>query len=255
MYLTSFFTGLRRLELASLTPRSFRLDDSQPTLVVEAACSKHRRKDVLPMHPDLVAWVREWTMGFGLDDPLFPRLARKKTYTMVQKDLERAGIPYETHEGVADFHAAGRHSHITGLITSGASIMEAKELARHADIRQTAKYTHIGMPARASALAGLQYPKTYLPVELSGMCRDSGGVLRQKVSRADSKGDSDGTSEHEKTPSGEGVSSFLDATSQELAFDVSYGGGGNCTRVPRSFRVGVYMRSRPFIVRWGAPVG
>ncbi len=77
---------------------------------------------------------------------------------MVQKDLERAGIPYETHEGLADFHAAGRHSHITGLVRSGASIMEAKELARHADIRQTAKYTHIGMEDRAEALAALPFP-------------------------------------------------------------------------------------------------
>ncbi|HZW30855.1 MAG TPA: hypothetical protein VFF52_09130 [Isosphaeraceae bacterium] len=83
--------------------------------------------------------MREWTTGLEPDEPLFPRLARKKTYTMVQKDLERAGIPYETHEGLADFHAAGRHSHITGLVASGASIIEAKELAPHADIRQTAK--------------------------------------------------------------------------------------------------------------------
>ena len=32
---------------------------------------------------------------------------------MVKKDLERVGIPYKTEEGVADFHAAGRHTHIT----------------------------------------------------------------------------------------------------------------------------------------------
>jgi site-specific recombinase XerD len=75
---------------------------------------------------------------------LFARIERKKTWLMVKKDLERVGIAYDTPEGIADFHAAGRHSHITGLIRSGASIMEAKELARHADIRQTAKYTHIG---------------------------------------------------------------------------------------------------------------
>ena len=165
MYLTSFFTGLRRLELASLTPRSFRLDDAQPTLIVEAACSKHRRKDTLPMHPELVALVREWIAGLEPDEPLFPRLARKKTYTMVQKDLERAGIPYETHEGVADFHAAGRHSHITGLIASGASIMEAKELARHADIRQTAKYTHIGMRGAGPRLwPGCNIPRHAYPL-------------------------------------------------------------------------------------------
>ena len=77
------------------------------------------------MHPELVAPVREWIAGLEPDEPLFPRSARKKTYTMVRRDLARAGIPYKTHEGLADFHAAGRHSHITGLIASGASIMEA----------------------------------------------------------------------------------------------------------------------------------
>ena len=110
------------------------------------------------MHPELVTLVRGWISGIDPEEPLFHRLARRKTYTMVQRDLERAGIPYETHEGLADFHAAGRHSHITGLVRSGASIMEAKELARHADIRQTAKYTHIGMEDRAEALAALPFP-------------------------------------------------------------------------------------------------
>lgn len=60
---------------------------------------------------------------------------------------------------MADFHVAGRHSRITGLIASGASIMEAKQLTRHADIRQTAKYTHTGIRLRADALAGLSVPK------------------------------------------------------------------------------------------------
>ncbi len=53
------------------------------------------------------------------DQPLFPHLAKRKAYAMVQRDLEEAGIPYETEEGLADFHAAERHTHITGLLKSG----------------------------------------------------------------------------------------------------------------------------------------
>jgi site-specific recombinase XerD len=181
-YLVSFFTGLRRQELGSLTPRSFRLDDAQPTVVVEAACSKHRRRDTLPMHRVLVSLVREWVRDLGPDDLLFPRIERKKTWLMVKKDLERIGIPYETPDGIADFHAAGRHSHITGLVRSGASIMEAKELARHADIRQTVKYTHIGMEDRAEALAGLPSPFTSADVDCLHYVCNSGGVLSQNVS-------------------------------------------------------------------------
>lgn len=225
-YQISYLTGLRRGELASLTPASFKLAAAHPTLTVEARSSKHRRKDTLPMHPELVELVCDWIAGLELDEPLFPKLARRKTYTMVQKDLERAGIPYETHEGLADFHAAGRHSHITGLVRSGASIMEAKELARHADIRQTAKYTHIGIEDQAEALAGLPSPNAFQSVEMSGMRRDSGGVLGQEVSAGVSDAEPGERPENEKTPSGEGVFSCCVSASQELTFDVSSGGGG-----------------------------
>src|SRR5581483_6147345 len=158
VYLMSFLTGLRRAELASLTPRSFYLDATPPILKVEAACSKHRREDTLPMHPELVAMVRQWIAGMDADAKLFPRLDRKKTWLMVQKDLDRIGIPYETAEGIADFHAAGRHSHVIGLLRNGATLVEAKELARHADVRMSMKYTHIGLDDQAAALAGLPAP-------------------------------------------------------------------------------------------------
>lgn len=74
------------------------------------------------------------------------------------KDLERVGIPYRTAEGIADFHAAGRHSHITGLLKSGANLATARGLARHGDIRMTMRYTHIGIDDQAAALAGLNPP-------------------------------------------------------------------------------------------------
>jgi len=77
---------------------------------------------------------------------------------MVKKDLERVGIPYKTDKGYADFHAAGRHTHITELFRSGASITEARELARHLDLKTTMLYTHIGMEDQARALAALPVP-------------------------------------------------------------------------------------------------
>jgi integrase len=141
----SYLTGLRRKELASLTPRSFELSADPPILRVEAACSKHRREDILPLHPELVDLLHLWLDDVEPDTPLFPNLDRKKTWLMVQKDLEVAGIPYTTPEGTADFHAAGRHTHITELLRNGATLAEARELARHTDVRQTMKYTHIGI--------------------------------------------------------------------------------------------------------------
>lgn len=254
VYLMSFLTGLRRAELASLTPRSFTLDAIQPILKVQAACSKHRREDTLPIHPELVAMAREWIAGMDTDQPLFPRLDRKKTWLMVKLDLERIGIDYETPDGIADFHAAGRHSHVTGLLKNGATLVEAKELARHADVRMTMKYTHIGLDDQAAALAGLPLPKTCTNANGSGIGRESGGVLGQKLSAGGSDGGSDGGPGNDKTPSEEGVLSRCVSASQELAVDVSSGGGGNCTRVPRSICEGVYVCSRNFGCRPGCPV-
>ncbi len=159
VYLLSYMTGLRRKELASLTPRSFDLVAKQPILTVEAASSKRRRLDVLPLHPELVPMLKEWLKGHPEDQPLFPRLDRKKTWLMVKKDLERVEIEYETPDGIADFHAAGRHTHVTELLRSGATLPEARELARHSDVRLTMKYTHIGLQDQAKALAALKLPK------------------------------------------------------------------------------------------------
>jgi len=145
--------------LASLSARSFALDESPPTFTVEAACSKHRRKDVLPLHPKLVEQFRGWLQGRKPAEKLFPLLELKKTWFMVKKNLDRVGIPYENEDGIADFHAAGRHSHITELLRNGASLPEAKELARHSDVKMTMRYTHIGIGDQAKAVAKLPTPK------------------------------------------------------------------------------------------------
>jgi integrase len=195
IYELAYMTGLRRGELGSLTPRSFDLAAKTPTLTVEAAFSKHRKKDTLPLHPELAAKVREWIAGLGPKDNLFPRLERRKTWVMVQHDLENAGIPYETADGVADFHAAGRHSHITELFRSGASLPEAKELARHSDIKTTMRYTHIGLDDQAKAVAKLPAPKFNPPTELTpaalhGRCNPSvseSHKLSQPVAEQDAK--------------------------------------------------------------------
>jgi integrase len=216
IYQISYLTGLRRSELARLIPTSFRLDDPQPTLTVEAACSKHRRKDTLPMHPDLVVFVRAWIADLADDEPLFPKLARRKTYTMVQKDLERAGIPYETHKGLADFHAAGRHPHITWLVRNGATLVEAKELARHADVRQTMKYTHIGLEDQAQALAGLPAPfASAAPDGLRIGCAP-GGVSGQGMSPCVSGEVPGERPSNEQAPAGPGLASSVVANCDQI---------------------------------------
>jgi hypothetical protein len=151
-------TGLRRREMASMKPKNFDLNANPPIVRLAAACSKHRREDVLPLHPQLVAELRMWFKGMRSDQLLFPRLELKKTWYMVKLDLAVAGIPYETDEGIADFHAAGRHSYVTELFRAGGSPTEVRQLARHSDIRMTMRYTHVGINDQARALAGLVVP-------------------------------------------------------------------------------------------------
>ncbi len=171
IYTIAYMTGLRKRELSGLSKGSFKLDDVPPTLTVEAAHSKHRKKDVLPLHPDLVEKLRIWTKGLKESDLLFSGLERKKLSVMVRKDLEAAGIAYETKDGIADFHAAGRHTYITQLIRSGVSLPAARELARHSDVNMTMRYTHIGIDDQAEALSRL--PKIATPIDsaaLHGRC-------------------------------------------------------------------------------------
>ncbi len=155
LYQLSYYTGLRRSELGSLTPASFNLQSVPPTVTVEATVSKHRRKDVLPLHPSLMNWLPGWLSTFESGEHLFPRIGKRRTSVMVKKDLEAAGIPYKTAAGYADFHAAGRHTYVTGLVKSGVNLVEAKELARHSDVKMTMQYTHIELEDQAKALAKL----------------------------------------------------------------------------------------------------
>jgi hypothetical protein len=144
------------------------------------------------------------------------------------------------------FCSIATHTPITGLVRSGATIMEAKELARHADIRQTMKYTHIGMEDRAEALAGLPSPFTSADVDCLHYVCNSGGVLSQKLSR-DVSDSGIGRKLKKRASPGPAGACVVSCHKPSPVNSVRYsGGGGNCTRVPRSFGNGLYVCSRSF---------
>ncbi len=72
LYLTAAYVGLRGRELSSLTPQSFDLAVRQPTVTVNADYSKHRRRDLLPLHPGLAALLRTWLKDKPADGRLWP---------------------------------------------------------------------------------------------------------------------------------------------------------------------------------------
>ena len=98
LYLIASFTGLRKGELGSLTKESFNFDNEKcATVVVDACYSKHRRQDILPLHPSLVQKLKEW---LALKKPqenelLFPISQRnggaeRKSEKMIHFDLDAA---------------------------------------------------------------------------------------------------------------------------------------------------------------------
>lgn len=98
LYLMAAYTGLRAAELASLGPESLSLGGDSPTVTVEAAYSKRRRRDVLPLRKDLAErlgeWLRESTSAEGA--PLWPGSWADEAADMLRRDLAAAKIPLAT---------------------------------------------------------------------------------------------------------------------------------------------------------------
>ena len=154
-------TGFLASELASLMPESFALAVSPPLVTVEAAYSKHKKRDVQPLPRRLAEALVPWLKGKAAGRPVFTReskgvvrrVASDMTAKMIRVDLAAAGIPYVTAEGVADFHAL-RHGFVTRLVQGGVNVELCQELARHSAPKLTlGRYAHVDLQDKAMALA------------------------------------------------------------------------------------------------------
>jgi len=184
MYLLAAWTGLRRGEIGSLTLRSFDLQVKSPAVTVAAAYSKHRREDVVVLHPDVVSALQQWLQlrKPEPDEILFAVSERtcgvdRRTSEMLQFDLATARslwieeattkkegrereksdfLKYQDSQGrFADFHSL-RHTFITNLARANVAPKTAQALARHCDIRLTMDvYTHVEQEEQATAIRGL----------------------------------------------------------------------------------------------------
>jgi len=170
-------TGFRAKELRSLTPESFDLDAEPPTVTVAAAHSKRRHQDVQPIRRDLAEVLRPWLAGKLERRPVFDGLP-DDTARMLRKDLDAARadwineakndqcefasrqesdfLAYKNATGeVADFHSI-RHTYISGIVASGASVKVAQTLARHSTPTLTiGRYAHARLHDLQGALDGL----------------------------------------------------------------------------------------------------
>ncbi|MCH7726578.1 MAG: tyrosine-type recombinase/integrase, partial [Planctomycetes bacterium] len=175
-YRIALGTGFRADELRSLTPASFGLDADPPTITVEAAYSKRRRRDIQPIRRDLAKLLLAWLDGRLRNELVFAKLpghtarmlrgdmktARKTWIAESTDNDERARreksdfLCHENEAGeVVDFHST-RHTYISGIVASGASIKTAQELARHSTSTLTIdRYAHARLHDIQGALEAL----------------------------------------------------------------------------------------------------
>ena len=152
LYRLALTTGLRANELATLTPSSFTFGDA-PTVTVEAKNAKNRKRETLPLLPDVAERLRAYV---GIRPTVFPPTGWKNyTCRLMRSDLEAAGIPIEVDGTRVDFHAL-RHTFITSLARGGVPPQIAQRLARHSDVKLTlGVYSHLGLVDLRGALEKL----------------------------------------------------------------------------------------------------
>ena len=153
-------TGLRKRELRTLRKSAFDFKDC--TVMVETAYSKHRRKDLLPLKPDLAAEMQTYLANKLPNNKVF--CVTDKTSYMIKADLLDSGIDYiDDHGEVLDLHAL-RHTFITNLGAESSRI--AQSLARHRSSAMTDRYTHIRLHDEREAVRRL--PDLSLPDKSQG---------------------------------------------------------------------------------------
>jgi len=133
VYSIAAYTGLRASELAGLTPKSFKLDADPPGITVRALTTKNRENIHQPVPMELVRPMKQWLRDRKPDERIWPGGWNRRAAEMLRVDLEAAGIPFETDDGVFDFHCL-RVSYVTNLVKSGANPKIVQTLARHSTI-------------------------------------------------------------------------------------------------------------------------
>jgi integrase len=187
-------TGFRASEVASLTPESFDLDSNTPSVIVEAAYSKRKRRDVQPIRPDFAEMLRTWLKSKKPGEAVCP-LPDGKAGVILQADMNTARAEWineartpseraereasdflrhtDTAGRVVDFHALRVHF-ISRVVDAGANVKEAMELARHSDPKLTLKtYARVGMHSLARVLDAMPTPNTP-PIQNTHLARATG---------------------------------------------------------------------------------
>jgi integrase len=156
LYRLAVESGLRAGELRSLRRGSLHLG-KEPTLTIEAAYAKNRRRDTLPLREDTAAALGAFTATLAPAAPVFTLPHPDTMSDMLQADLAEAGIPYVLDGLFADMHAL-RHTCGSWLAASGAHPKVIQRVLRHSTITLSMdRYTHLFKGDEAAAMAKMPH--------------------------------------------------------------------------------------------------
>lgn len=141
LYVVASATGLRSNELRSLKVRSFMLDGSSPSVVVQAGYSKRRRRDEIGLSRETAAGLRQFFAGRHPDVAAFTLPSAPHVVRVFRADLLAAGIAYKTADGVADFHAL-RHRFLTVVMGLTGNLATIQRIGRLSRPDLVARYGH-----------------------------------------------------------------------------------------------------------------
>ena len=131
-------TGLRSTELSLLT--SSQIDFDRNRLSIEAAKTKNKKADVLPMRPDLVQSLKEWIDAHEIkpQERIFQFNCNSLRHSFY-RDLKKAGIERIGADGRSiDVHSL-RKTFGTMLAKAGVPLTTVQRLMRHSTPLLTAK--------------------------------------------------------------------------------------------------------------------
>jgi len=151
------FTGMRRAELTSIQTTDLSLESCSLRVL-----GKRQKERILPLHPMLVDWLREYLESRDSFLLKYPKAQQENhlfitdrgkpctgewVYRQTKKHLSR--ITQTDYRGP---HLL-RHTFATWLLSQGADILAVKEILGHAGLAATQVYTHVGIERLKSAYA------------------------------------------------------------------------------------------------------